>query len=132
MRSFLIGPPNVAPNWLRFRGGTDWAKKLRAWIFSFRRYSYALPWNWFEPLFRAALITEGRGYSALIPPASTLNSSSASVEGVIEVAPSSYSVMSKPSRNQPPFRRPLPLIRRFTRDARIPWPPELMSEPPGV
>ena len=38
-----MGPPNVAPNWLRFSGGTVGEKKLRAWIFSLRRYSYALP-----------------------------------------------------------------------------------------
>jgi hypothetical protein len=39
--------------------------------------------------------------------------------------------MSKPSRNQPAFSRPLPLIRKLMRLARIPWPPELISETAG-
>src|SRR4030095_7446157 len=77
-------------------------------------------------------MTDGKAYSALIPPARTLNSSIASVEGVIEVAPSSYSVMSNPSRNHPPANRLLPLMRRPTRVARMPWPPVVISDPPGV
>ena len=75
---------------------------------------------------------DGSAYSALIPPDMTLNSSIASVEGAMEVAPNSYSVMSNPSRNQPPESRLLPLMRRPTRVARIPVPPEVMSDPPGV
>ena len=67
-----------------------------------------------------------------MPPASTLNSSMASVEGVMEVEPSSYSVISKPSSSHPAASRELPLMRSPMRDARIPVPPEAMSEPPGV
>src|ERR1700693_6138504 len=47
--SFLIGPPNVPPYWLRLKGETEAAKKLRASIASLRRNSNAEPWNWFPP-----------------------------------------------------------------------------------
>src|SRR5690242_17289961 len=103
---FLIGPPKVAPNWFWTKFGMRrglmsvfrW-KKLRASMAELRRYSYALPWNSFEPL-RVCTLTmppEDRPNSAGALAVNTLNSEVASTEGCRMVELIQLSLLSMPS-----------------------------------
>src|ERR1700732_943621 len=80
VRSFIIGPPAVAPNWLRLNGGFFASKKLEASSALFRMNSYTLPWNSLVPERVIALITppEERPYSAGYVLLRTENSETAS------------------------------------------------------
>src|SRR5437868_5801258 len=74
--SFRIGPPILAPNWFRLKGGTERAKKLRESNTLLRRNSYALPWKELVPDLMTAFTVAPRlrPYSALLELVITENS----------------------------------------------------------
>src|SRR3954452_25016431 len=78
--SLTIGPPTLIPYWFcvkEFRGTPFLLlKKSFAFRTRLRRYSYALPWNWFVPDLVAILTTppEKRPNSGVTALLSTLNS----------------------------------------------------------
>src|SRR4051794_35414211 len=86
-RSFLIGPPNVPPYWLRSYTGRAvpccFRKKLFALSESLRRNSYTFPWKAFVPLFVTAATTPPvfRPLVASYKLVCTMNSCSVSVAG---------------------------------------------------
>src|SRR5262249_5694638 len=81
-----MGPPKLAPNWFRLKGG-GWlevkVKKLRASSASLRRNSNKSPWKSFAPE-RVAILTMAPAlcpYSALKVELSTLNSWTVLIDG---------------------------------------------------
>ncbi len=79
----MIGPPRLAPNWLRLKGDFAVAKRFRESKRWWRRNSKTSPWNSLVPE-RVAMFTmapELRPYCALKVELSTLNSCTVLIEG---------------------------------------------------
>src|ERR1700722_8312764 len=59
VRSLMIGPPKVAPNWFWLKLGfcpATWKYGVASKN-EFRRYSHMLPWNWLVPDFNVTFTT---------------------------------------------------------------------------
>src|ERR1039458_8309914 len=108
---FLMGPPNVPPNWFWWKSGLMLSKKPRASRTVLRKNSYASPWNSLVPPLVTTLTTEPelRPYSASKVLVSTRNSSMVSGDGSIAGTETNWSLASPPftlkllARPRPPF-----------------------------
>src|SRR5215467_1780182 len=109
----MIGPPKLAPNWLRLNGDCrdgDGLKKFLASTALLRRNSNSSPWYLSVPE-RVAILTiapELRPYSALYVELSTLNSDTVLIDGwkVIWFCTMSFKLM--------------PFTMKFTVSSRLP------------